>query len=341
MTSLGLGLLMSTLVFTVSRSSRAEGDPVRLRYGAEASCPGPDAFRDAVAKRTPKARRPRPGETPRLFTVMVSKHRDGYQADLRILEPDGSLAERSLRASSCDEAVEGIALVVALAVDPHASLTATGSAGDPELVALQDAPAAAPEAAPAREPRRAAPPAPTVDQDARPSRLPLEVRVSGGYGSALTPRRAPAVAAAVARSVAWGAFEPTLRVDYLHGFARSARNQEGEARFAADLLGLEACPLVLGAGTRLELEACARWELGRVSAEGSDTSAPKLRHRLWSAGGLELGAGAGLTQQWWLGLAAQLVAPTTRDRYVLNETEAFEVPTLGWRASLYLAWRPW
>jgi hypothetical protein len=57
-----------------------------------------------------------------------------FVVSLTIREPDGSRAEREVRAAVCAEAVDAMGLIVALAIEPHAALKSqAAAAGDPEL----------------------------------------------------------------------------------------------------------------------------------------------------------------------------------------------------------------
>jgi hypothetical protein len=63
------------------------------------------------------------------------------------------------------------------------------------------------------------------------ARIPLELRVLGGMGSALAPATTPIFGAAVGRSFGWSGFEPTVRLQYLQILSQERSTAEGDARF--------------------------------------------------------------------------------------------------------------
>jgi hypothetical protein len=86
----------------------------------------------------------------------------------------------------------------------------------------------------------------------------------------------------------------------------------GTARFALDVLGLDACPFRL-AVSRFEARACAAASLGRLAAEGSSTYDPATRTRSFAtAGGT---ARLAILLPWHLEVRARIGAGATLWRY--------------------------
>jgi hypothetical protein len=85
-------------------------------------CPSETAFFRAVALRTDRARLAAPNESARSFAVTVQSTSDGSVGTLRIVGTDGAIASRDVNGSDCAEVTSALTLIVALAIDPEASL---------------------------------------------------------------------------------------------------------------------------------------------------------------------------------------------------------------------------
>jgi hypothetical protein len=109
----------------------ALGDPaqeaLRLDYHASIGCDQEAQFFAALRARAPRARLAAPGEVARNFNVEIAAGPTRTRARLTIREPNGVKTVREIETKDCREAVDAIALVAALAVDPRA-LAAEGGA---------------------------------------------------------------------------------------------------------------------------------------------------------------------------------------------------------------------
>ncbi len=95
-------------------------EPIQLVYESE-GCGTADAFRSQVLARTAKAAFVDAG-AHRTFRVILRTSTGGKRTGkLVVTDPKGGTSERSLGAGSCDEMVEALALVTAIAIDPAAS----------------------------------------------------------------------------------------------------------------------------------------------------------------------------------------------------------------------------
>ncbi|MEY4545737.1 MAG: hypothetical protein RL685_1932 [Pseudomonadota bacterium] len=143
--------------------------------------------------------------------------------------------------------------------------------------------------------------------------------------------------------LAWSAFE--LRALGLFLPPREGHSAGGNSTSSgADLSllagSLLACAPLSDAGRRLQLLACAGWELGQLSGIGTGVATPHERNRLWSAGRIDLDAewlvpGSPLR----LGLLFSVLVPFSRDEFILKDIGAVHQPTnVVARAGLGLGW---
>jgi hypothetical protein len=317
-------MLRRTLAATVSLAIAAAaapamaqdaGDAVELDYQAPAGCPGAREFSWRVSARTPRARAPRPGETPRRFTVRVEVTAGRALGHLTIREPDGVQSERTLAVPSCAEVVDALALVVALAIDPRAS--------------TEPLPAPAPLPKPAPTPRRA--------HVARkpPPRLHLEAAVHALVAHGLAPEAMLATGMGVgAVFLTGGWLEPALGASYLHAPRQTFDVRGGTARFSWDVGVFWLCPLAAHVGKLVALRYCGALEWGELRAAGSSVSDPHAFARRWLAPGAMLAVDVTPTEPLLLRLGLSGVFPADRDRYFVGSTVVHAIPPVALRAGL-------
>ena len=321
-------------------------EPVRLsHHRGGGACPDADAFFRSIAARTPRVRAARPGERARTVTVSLSASPGGEAVGtLSITTEDGAAVSspREVRAASCADVAEALALIAALAVDPAADLgpaprssaapasptvapPVSSSVGAP----LPPAPSSAPASAPP-------PPTPSVASSAAvaraaplPSGSPVEVglglgpEVSSLFGATL----ALGFAAHVERDVV-GAWSPRLSLGGARTLGGDVSGGGRSASLAMTSAVLLACPTRARAGAWSALP-CARVAIGRVGAEAKGLSAPERKARDW------LDFGAGVRAAWrpggWLSIEPwlELRVPVTRDRfYVEPDATVYRAPAV-------------
>ena len=228
-------------------------------------------------------------------------------ADLTLTEPNSTASSRRVIARSCAQAADAVALIVSVTLDPNAmtekasSRSARSGVDDPratEASGSQTDPARpkAPETAIERRSpgskREPGTPLEDASDDTSPALSKASVRrlgvhLMGGVIGGIAPDIMPAVGAggivALDRETAWS---PALAFTVAHGFRTSAKEPGGTARFALDALSIDVCPLraALRAG---DLRACASTLLGRLSAEGTETTnSAGVVHRPFAAAGV-------------------------------------------------------
>jgi hypothetical protein len=356
-------------VLLVARA-RAQALP-EVTYDAPASCPERAEFERRVRARvrTDLDGAERRRAALRRIEVRIELRTGRALGQLVMHDAAGTAATRRIVAASCLEAVDALALIAALTIDP-------GSAAEPspeprstsepaDTARLQPQPEPQPEPsaqaeqlpAPEREadsvdrateptPRetRATVPEPSVedraDSDeapASPSRASTRVGLftSAVALTGVAPSAQPALQLSAA--LAWspeGAFELLARAGVRLTPEQSTSTPEGVATFAFWTSIAALC-----AGARIEaqhaaLALCADFELGRMTARGRETLNGETSRRTWTALGPAVLAH-------WEGLdpvviqaGAELLFALVRDRFLLGPAEVHHVPAVGLRAEL-------
>ena len=103
----------------VALAQTETGELIRLQYRATAGCPDEAAFLARVRTRTAHARFVGEGEPARTFSVNLENGAPSW-GSVTITEGDRAEGTRRLEADSCDQVADGVALMVALALDPRA-----------------------------------------------------------------------------------------------------------------------------------------------------------------------------------------------------------------------------
>ncbi len=289
------------LVVFSSRAALAEPPPavpstperIDLVYGAPPECPGAGTFHDEVRARVQGDWEAAPGELARRITISVTRRDEHYVAAIQFMNPQGQDVTRSVAGHKCEDVVNGIALVTALAIESRVEEALQQSepepAGAPEP---KTTPVAAVEP---KTPRAAAPrPAPSVPppasrrgdttrsraNDAVHLRFGAASMTSTGVGpdAAFGPALFATVELAGARLGLSGA---ALWSGLVHTGGVPARFQRLTAR-------ADGCPLALGKPS-LSFEPCAFMELGSLHGQGKSTAqvlGTKGGSSLWAAPGL-------------------------------------------------------
>ena len=259
-------------------------------------------------------------EAPLSARVTVNSTRPGtVTADLIL----GSEPPRRVTARSCSEVADGLGLIIAVTLDPTLrSQVQKGpppDAGVPVRPPSQPKPAPSTAAAPHQQPTATAKPTPvakssapsavqppppptaapaTVTQPPRAQPWParqFDASVAGqtifGPAPAAMPGVALYVTVALDRPGPWA---PALMVGAVHVWRSDLVERGGTASFTLDAGSLDACPLRLR-WSRLTARPCMAALVGRLAAQGSNTSPALSVARPFAAAGAALSASYGST----------------------------------------------
>jgi hypothetical protein len=365
-----LGLVLALLAPVAAQA--AEDGLFPLDYQAPPGCPDRQAFETRVRARLPHRGTVAGAGRLEVRITMQASIAAGELAMLR----DGERTVRRLEAPSCAEAVDALALIAALMLDPSAA-SEHGAASHKPDASEHSAPASANQPdrppAPAGQARAAvAAPAPRPEQPARapaaaspislaaPSVPPRSsLGASEEAPRAARPSQPPPwsfllhasalLAAGVAPNPSWGAALgarlATTRAQRLELAAalgaRLVQMYRSERAQGEVHLGWWSGSAGLCAGARLGARAalvgCLEGELGQLRARGERTRQPASSQRLWAA------LGPATLVRWRVLGPVSLQAglsglfPFARHRYVLADQTVHSVPALTFRVELGVA----
>jgi hypothetical protein len=290
------------------------------------------------------------------------------EATLTMSEPTGRRWSRLVRSATCEEALDAIALVLAVAFSPelspapepeHVTPPPRPRAPEPRATRVsQDTdrrtpspPPAPPEPEPAPPPpppppaEPVPPPPPVYDRPAEPRVAPVTESVVGSAGagasvlSGTAPEMMPGVT--IFGSVRWNrdaAISPALQLRLSHFWVFGYAAPGGVANFNLDTATLSLCPVWLQEH-RVSVQLCATGEGGRLSVKGTQTLKGTTRARPYFA----VGASAVLDIDFGRGIAfttfANGAAPLLRDSFQFRPEVFYEVPVIVLTAGAGLAVR--
>ncbi|MEP7052935.1 MAG: hypothetical protein ABJB12_21395 [Pseudomonadota bacterium] len=314
---------------------RAHADalgPTLLQYQAPADCPGAADFQRSVQRRSARIQFVAEGSHDRALTITIQASGPATVGELRLVESNGSARQRSVRFSSCSEAVEGLALIATVSLDPQM---------------LFEAPATEPPAPPPAASAGTSPPAAHVEAPRASTRIKNSATVKASLGA-----QAEAYLHAVPESAVGGGlyfdltFQPEARVSTLlraalsHAERRGISEGSGEASFALTVATLSVCPWRLG-GALLELRPCAWAGAGALRAWSRQTTKPQAHtSQYWAGGGSAL-AFVRLGKFSEIALDVGVGVPALRDTFVFEGRQFWKTPAvylsagLGLRVSLH------
>ncbi|MEO6572693.1 MAG: hypothetical protein ABIP89_02550, partial [Polyangiaceae bacterium] len=117
----------AALFVAIPGAARAESNAAfRLDYVVLEECPAAPAFVKKITTRSKHARVASGGERAPTLVVRVSSQEGRFLGRLTIQQLDGTEAERTLSAVSCDEVVSGLALIASVAIDSGAGSEGAG-----------------------------------------------------------------------------------------------------------------------------------------------------------------------------------------------------------------------
>lgn len=303
---------------------QSAGDPVHVDYQAPARCPDERAFLRRVRARIPGLRSPTADEAPRVFRIRVVEDEGRFLGSLTITEPDGAVSDRSIPAESCAEAVDALALVAALAIDPRAL-----SARPVEVKGVEP-------------PKPAPKPAGPQPVEPEASEMTWSAELGAGLHGASGVSPEPVLAWSASAGLGFtasGLVDPMLRGGVAWSPERTFDGQQGAATFEWISALVDLCVLEFDLGTNGSVRPCLTLELGEVRARGVRVESPNNATRTWAAtGGLVEGAWRFSGPLQLVGSAAA-VLPLQRDRYWVATELIHEVPLVAARVGLGLALR--
>jgi hypothetical protein len=352
-------LVLAVLVVAAPRGGAAQpgGDGGDASASLELDAPPECATRKnliaRVGTRSHHIRFLAPAATASALRVVVAQSaRGAVTGELTLVRPDGRRASRRLAAPTCAEIVDGLALIIAITLDPaHAitdpAVTAAGDADAPPAssslpaAASASTPAAAPTPEPSPPAATAEPPPPEMVSTAAPA--PTHRWAAVGAGGRLVVGPAPEVMPGIAlhgmvafdRPSLWS---PAARLALARTAVGGLLQTGGTADFALDAGTMDACPFRL-ALPPLDLRACAAATLGRLTVQGTNTYSGRSAYRPFVAVGGSALAALGLGQRFEVGVRVAGAAPLIRDAFQFVPQVFYRVASVTLEVDLSLAMR--
>src|SRR5262245_9116843 len=106
-----------SILFALSTPAHAEPEAIRFDYHAPAGCPDEQAFTDRVKARTHQLTLGSSRGASRTMAVSLTVNDGESSGRIEFVDWNASTVVRSVRGSSCDEVVSGLALIAALAIE--------------------------------------------------------------------------------------------------------------------------------------------------------------------------------------------------------------------------------
>ncbi|MEO8917903.1 MAG: hypothetical protein ABI488_10785 [Polyangiaceae bacterium] len=312
-------------------SARAHADafgPTLLEYRAPADCPTVADFQHSVQRRSARIRFVDEGSHDRALSISLQQHGAAVEGELRLVEADGSLRQRSLRFTSCPEAVEGLALIATVSLDPQALLESPPP----------DPPAASPAPPALAPPKRHTEPEPPPAAPKRARSEGIEISLGAQFQAYLHLVPQAALGGEAYFDVNFRPaqrFSPLLRGAFTHVERRGIGEGSGEANFALTVGTLSVCPWRIG-GALLEVRPCAWASGGALRSWSSKTTKPQaLTSQYWAWGGSAL-AFARVAEAIEIVADIGVGAPLSQDHFVFEGSTFWNTPTLYVSAGLGL-----
>jgi hypothetical protein len=252
-------VVAASSVSAAAAPEQPEPPPAHLAVVAPPGCATFEELEARVAQRSALIRFSRePGAGLALRVAIVSQPTGTVIATLQIAGADGSRAERRLGAASCGEALDALALMIAVLLEPHALVAPPPLAPPIEI------------AAPA------------------PRRWGIGLGAEAHTIVGPMPQAAPGVAVGVAVAPEPGTghrfWSPAARLRWAHDWLGEWQAPGGVADFTLDSLELDICPVALGIAG-FAARACAAGLGSRIVAHGSQTFSPETHVEYLMAAG--------------------------------------------------------
>jgi len=334
-----LRLALPTLgLLSAAQAHAEEASPTLLAYRAPEGCPLVPDFERSVQRRSARVRFVDAGPHERELSIAVRNEREATYGELRLVERDGRESQRHVRFTTCAEAVEGLALIAVVSLDPQALLGLEKPTAEESPSTQAPAPNAAPKPTPpptngATHAAKSAPEQSSLAQDSSTPSHPSGSGVALGATFTVAPKALPelALGGSLFGDFAWSSmswFAPMLRLAFSHIERRGLASSDGsEANFTLTLGTLSVCPCRLAAGI-LELRPCGFGSGGALYAWGSQTTNLQQRTRPYGALGGSLLLAARASEG--IDLIADLAvgASLLRDSFGFEQDQPWRTPSL-------------
>jgi len=341
-TALVIGIVVLLTMFCPQSLSAQTDSSARrefsVRVHAPPACVDSSRFAALVVKRTERAA-PRPPQASIHFAVTIDEAMDGATGTITTIRssrsrPDERLPSRNVKAATCREAAEALALIAAVVLDPEAATTDSS----PTPATVQPAAPEPPLAAPATTP--------TQDSTTPPEK-PSEWRIGPGIAALFSGGVGPGVSTGFNAFVGLTEIPPSTgwaldaRLSFAMTQASSVTTEAGHADFNWWAAGLAVCPFRFQPAifrNTFAIEPCAGFEGGLLKGSGSQTVSPATSAGVWLAASAGVRAAWSLAPFFQIQIEGDLVIPFQRDRFFFApDFTAYKVPAVTGRGTIGIA----
>lgn len=311
-------------------AAQVPGQAFRLEYWSEGRCPDATEFARQIQTRAPRLR-PAVADEPALgFYAELVERAGSATGRLTARTADGREVTREVRGTTCDDVVNALALIAALAADPNQTVEAPRSASSPPAPSTPPAPQ---RARPARhrqddELTTVLPPPPphwafgvggglSFDSSIAPSPgygLGVEFNAEGPEGSAL---------------------RPLFALSAIRAAATKTPTRAGDASFTYLAFRGTACPVRWPEETPLFLRPCVFLDAGVLEGSVSLGKNSQDQSKTWFAAGAFVRVEALADEVLSFQLDGGVTAPLKHDSFDAGADQlgvvesAFRVPSSG------------
>jgi hypothetical protein len=350
-------LLWSPARATAEPQSTAAGPAVFIEAASPDGCGSSQELARRVAHRSERVRIASSAEGAVVARAEIRTVGPGaVEATLTMTEPSGKRWSRLVRSASCEEALDAIALVLAVAFSPELNPVPepapepapppprprppeSRQPKPPPEAERRPAPAPAPPAEPTPPPEAPPveplpPPRPVIDRPVEPKVVapPESTMASAGAAASVLWGPAPELMPGVSifGSLRWNrdsVISPGVQIRASHFWMFGYSAPGGVANFALDSGTVVLCPIWLQE-LRLSVQLCATGEAGRLLVRGTETLNGTTKARPYIAFGASLGAEIDLGRGIAFTTFANGAAPLMRDSFQFRPAVFYEVPVV-------------
>jgi len=334
--TLGLHVFVVPSSAPAQENERPERDVIRIEYEADPSCPSRDELIAKVRAYTSRWSLAEDGERARKFRIELLPRDGRVVGVLGITEPaegPDTSAPRTISGPDCETVARGMAIAVAVAIDPSALLSErTHGSREPEPT-----PPAAPAPPPSPAAPRERPRPPPSEAPAPPPFFAFEARAE--LTSSVVVGMLPVLAAAFEvepfaamrsdRVPRW--LRPSVAIGVRQSLSRRIERSTVTTEFEWTAGVLRLCPArFLFARDRLEVTPCVEGDLGVLRAHATGSSDARSTAKLWIDAGASVRATWSIGDGWFVSGAASALVPVSRNRFELSTGALVSrAPTVG------------
>ncbi|MDB5216108.1 MAG: hypothetical protein JWO86_4035 [Myxococcaceae bacterium] len=336
---------MALVLLVVPRSSSAAPsdtvEPIVLTYETDGACPSETAFFEMVRSYTTRWSAVAVGTTiARTIHVHASAGPSDGAGHLTVTNTSGITSERQFVGPSCEAVSRALAIMVAVAIDPHALSEGQPAPTTPEAPPPEPAPPpeVSPVLAPPAPPTLVAPPPPPPPPSEPRSRVRLSSEVHVDVTSAVIDAALPVLGVSVAIEPPLGRsrFIPSwLRPSVAMGLRQSLPTevmlQGGSVEFLWTAGNLRLCPFRFSVrDDLLDVALCGETDVGSLRARAQGWTQTGQSSTPWFDAGGSVYAAFSLTKALFLSANVEVIAPFTRRPFALSNGAVISMaPAVG------------